>query len=443
MSLQWHDLAVISSIAAWMSMVLVVIKNRGVHLGFAAVLFITLAIVSNSGAVLGWLMGDPLVWMDQACAEASVMHAMGLISFSIGVLLAGTVVRKPRGQWNPLPALSEKILVIIFLLGTAATTLQSWLWPIPTLNAITSQMELGASMALICLFYQNKKGNLKWGLLGIWLIISVLQMMRSGHIGIVNALVQLVMVGIIGRNIGWKKIVLLCVAGIMVTQILFSWFSVRNAMRNDQILAGLSWSQKIPAFFSHIKWATFDREGALEIYKNIWMTRFDNSATYGQQYAWMPQHEPFVGMGTVFPAIFAAIIPRALWPEKSITQGGTEFVNRFTGQDWDPKHVQFNMPFPFECYAMFGIIGVIGGMLLIGFLLSCLERYICFRYVSLPVLLAMLVSAQIISRGGDPIQLCVMALISGISLYLVIGLILHCGLERSSRAMTTKGLLYE
>jgi hypothetical protein len=68
-----------------------------------------------------------------------------------------------------------------------------------------------------------------------------------------------------------------------------------------------------------------------------------------------------------------AFIPRAVWPEKPQVGGGGDLITRLTGFRV-AKSVSYGVGQPLEFYANFGWIGLIGGFLLLGFVLARLDK---------------------------------------------------------------------
>lgn len=68
-----------------------------------------------------------------------------------------------------------------------------------------------------------------------------------------------------------------------------------------------------------------------------------------------------------------AFIPRAVWPEKPDVGGGGDLITRLTGFRV-AKGVSYGVGQPLEFYANFGWAGLIGGFILLGFVLARLDQ---------------------------------------------------------------------
>ena len=67
-----------------------------------------------------------------------------------------------------------------------------------------------------------------------------------------------------------------------------------------------------------------------------------------------------------------AIVPRALWPDKPLSFGGSEFVSRFTGMRFGTE-TSIGLHPLFEFYVNFGPLGAVVGLLLLGIVAGMLD----------------------------------------------------------------------
>jgi hypothetical protein len=76
--------------------------------------------------------------------------------------------------------------------------------------------------------------------------------------------------------------------------------------------------------------------------------------------------------GATFGAMVMGLIPRAVWPEKPQVGGGGSVVHDFTGINF-ARGISVGAGQVFEFYVNFGILGVIGGFLLYGWLIGRMD----------------------------------------------------------------------
>ncbi|MCO5168002.1 MAG: hypothetical protein M9894_16785 [Planctomycetes bacterium] len=98
----------------------------------------------------------------------------------------------------------------------------------------------------------------------------------------------------------------------------------------------------------------------------------------------------------------AAVVPRAIWPDKPVRAGSMGFVTRFTGIRF-AEGTSVGMGQVFEFYINFGLLGVFTGFILFGVCLSILDELCAARLVSGDVrgLLALYVPGlSLVQAGG-------------------------------------------
>jgi hypothetical protein len=80
---------------------------------------------------------------------------------------------------------------------------------------------------------------------------------------------------------------------------------------------------------------------------------------------WVPNYEPYAKGETIKQAVISSLVPRFLYPEKSIA-GGREYFTRFTGK-LISKNTSMGLGLLGEAYANYGNTGGIIFMFIIGF----------------------------------------------------------------------------
>jgi hypothetical protein len=76
-----------------------------------------------------------------------------------------------------------------------------------------------------------------------------------------------------------------------------------------------------------------------------------------------------------------ALVPRAVWPDKAIVAGSGDLVSQYTGFRFS-EGTSVGIGQVMECYINFGAIGVVSGFLLLGTLVTILDRMAAQRLVS-------------------------------------------------------------
>ena len=90
-----------------------------------------------------------------------------------------------------------------------------------------------------------------------------------------------------------------------------------------------------------------------------------------------PQEVPFLN-GESYRPLMTSMVPRLLWPDKPEERFGNTFGKRYGFLPVAENNTNsINTPWLTEMYANFGILGVIGGMFIVGFMIAGLERFLC------------------------------------------------------------------
>jgi hypothetical protein len=80
--------------------------------------------------------------------------------------------------------------------------------------------------------------------------------------------------------------------------------------------------------------------------------------------------------GSTYVSLVGAFVPRVLWPTKPTKALGQEFGHRYGYLHREDVSTSINLPYLVEFYANFGRAGVVLGMLVVGMILSVLERFV-------------------------------------------------------------------
>lgn len=91
-------------------------------------------------------------------------------------------------------------------------------------------------------------------------------------------------------------------------------------------------------------------------------------------------NEDFAKGETIKTAV-AAVVPRMLWPDKPVTMGGSETVTKYTGITF-PEGTSVAMGMVMDFYVNFGTLCVIVGFMLLGILITVIDRAAGFRLES-------------------------------------------------------------
>jgi hypothetical protein len=123
--------------------------------------------------------------------------------------------------------------------------------------------------------------------------------------------------------------------------------------------------------------------------------------------------------GATLGTMMMALIPRAVWPDKPTVGGGGTVVHVFTGIKF-AAGTSVGAGQVFEFYVNFGTLGVIGGFLLLGWLLGRMDLKVIeslYRGDQRRFLFWFLICLSLLNPGGNLLEIEVSAASSAITAY--------------------------
>jgi hypothetical protein len=145
--------------------------------------------------------------------------------------------------------------------------------------------------------------------------------------------------------------------------------------------------------------------------------RLNQNALVGAAVARLESGHVEYASGATFGNMIVVLIPRALWPDKPAIGGGGTVVHDFTGIEF-AEGTSVGAGQIFEFYVNFGVLGVVGGFLLYGWLLGWMDLRIveCLyggdqrRFV-----FWLLISLSLLQPGGNLLEVVASATTSAIA----------------------------
>jgi hypothetical protein len=250
---------------------------------------------------------------------------------------------------------------------------------IPTVRAIWSTINCLIETGMVMLFINAILANDRRRLVNLFMLqvgIGAVRAVFSGHFGFVvlqsQLLLCLALLSSRPRPSAWLILgVAGCIAFIPVT----IWLSGREKMR-EAMGKGAGISERITAF---LEGATMpDSINPIdEANLNRVQERLDYSNLFAAALQHTPENEPYAMGSTIFEPAMMALIPRIIWPSKPISAGGSAYVTRFTGIDF--QNASIATSYFFEFYVNYGPVAVIIGMGILG-LVCGLGDYYYFKH---------------------------------------------------------------
>jgi hypothetical protein len=309
-------------------------------------------------------------------ASGTEQSLYGLAGFAFGSLLIAPRLlntrMRLRGQTVHLSDL--KLPTAYLITGVASYGLLSaFLGRIASLNSILSSgQELVVVGLSLCCWRAWRDGGMKKALpwLALSLTFPLITIVTRGYIGYgsVAALSVLIFMSSFARSK-----VSVAVAGVLLTYVALSVYVTYMRDRGEirhSVWGGQAFSDRIDRVMltaSTFEW--FDLHN-VEHLKRI-DDRVNQSYLTGAAVEHLKASRDFARGETIRDA-FLAMIPRILWPEKTIKAGSGDLVSRFTGITFD-KSTSVGIGQVMEFYVNFGTPGVVFGFMVFGAIITTLD----------------------------------------------------------------------
>lgn len=368
-------LSILICIAAFFWLVWMLRRDR-ISLGLPIAYLFSLLLIHVPGAIAHEVGGAFLV--DSQLTELGIWFtAIGAICFVAGVWLA-----RFSSQEMPLHHAVNHV---------AVNRLQFWLFclvagwvftygltPLRNIPSLGAAVEKAGAVwmlgVMLGLRTAVRRGDFKW--IGIWLgalgVYPILMLLLGGFLSYgATAIIIVISALAISTRSHWRVVAGCLVAAVFAFHIFLSYFQHRDEFR-DAVWGGAPMEERIdrsmdmisdfgwfdPGNPAHLN--SLDQRLNQNYFAGLAATRIQDGAVdylYGRS----------VWEGLI------ALVPRALWPEKPVGAGSPKIVSEMTGLVLSDT-TSFGVGNVMEFQINFGIPGVVGGFLLLGWLLGLLDR---------------------------------------------------------------------
>lgn len=304
------------------------------------------------------------------------LTAIGVVAFVIGVWFARRNTAEQRVAPQPSGRLAifreDRPFWLFCLLG-------GWLFifgltPLRNLPSIGAVIYNGGAIWMLGVVLglrwavRNKQHKLTIFWLACLAVYPVMILVTAGFLsyGVTAALVGVCCLTVIARRY-WAVFLTIGLVGYLGLSVFSNYFQARDNIR-DAVWAGATMERRIDAISGIFRqWKFFDTDDKLVLvgldvrlnqnfFVGLAAENLDNGST------------EYLNGSSVTDA-FLALIPRALWPNKTVFGGSPEIVSKMTGMELDTNS-SFGVGNVMEFYINFGMAGLIGGFLLLGLALG-------------------------------------------------------------------------
>jgi hypothetical protein len=421
-------------------------RATSLYFGLSILCLFMVSSASLAAYVHGLIFGAPLDWVTPSHLKVMQYSIVGCIAMVIGMLLAWNPTKGERlRKKESIPAVLRTTWINLsfgwftLLMGSAATLAERWLHNVATVGTAVHTISSMSTFGLLVLLALGLKTNsFKHFALALLIYVPAVLMssFASGHSPAKISLLLPALCLVSGvRRINWKSVVIAGVGGFVFLSVMTGWMQTRGMIRRGELsdLGFFDQVQRfIPAWYDASVKNAFDSQAA----NNTIRDRVDMTNILAMQVRHQPNIEPYAHGGTVIDS-FYTLIPRAIWPSKPVTAGGSRFVMRFSGMRRNPRDTtSIGLPYQFELYANGGSICVVVGLLVIGYACAALERGLFTSTSGLGSLLGRVSMTMTLCEGGQRTDVVLPALIAGGITFYAVGKVI----ELSSPALTARML---
>jgi hypothetical protein len=334
--------------------------------------------------VLYWLIPTIylLPWYDTRWHEPSVkgleISTLGLGSLLGGAVLAEMWVSHRLRTGGPRPqrvSVDERAASFCLVVGALLYVVVSPVSrSVPSLTALTSSGStlVVAAVAMKCWnAWRTGARRRLWRWLCATIALPFVTVVGQGYLG--YGFAAMLTIFAFAANVyrpKWRVVVLGALLAYLGLSVFVTYMRDRREIRQT-VWGGAALGQRIDRVtttISEFEWFDPGDWNQLDRLDD----RLNQNALLGlAEYRLSTGQVPFAQGETLIDAALA-MVPRALWPGKPQAAGSGDLVSRFTGLRF-MQDTSVGIGHPMECYANFGLPGVVVGFLLIGFALVIVD----------------------------------------------------------------------
>lgn len=319
-------------------------------------------------------------WSSATTVAGFKASTFGMVAFTVGSLylypLLAALRRPPApGEAQPSWRGHRLAWLLIFLGGAFWLASYSRFAHVPTLNAIVSagKQMVVVGVCLKCWLAWNER---RIGPIVLWLgvalgfpIVTVLMQGFLGY-GVISFMTLCAFIGMFYRP-RWQLVVL-GLGGIYLGLSLFVVYSAHRQEIRYRVWHGGNMETRVEAVVKTL--GEFELLNPRdETHLHAINARLNQNDLVGAAVEYTPQYREHARGETFWHALIA-LVPRALWPDKPVVAGSMGLVTQYTGIGFDAT-TSVGLGQVLEFYINFGYPGVIVGFLLLGALITHIDRW--------------------------------------------------------------------
>jgi hypothetical protein len=338
--------------------------------------FSTLHVLAPALALLPWY-DFPAIELTATGLRESVF---AIIAFAAGAEIAAFLKRRsdpsPATEWLTRHVLSGRMItlylfVALLLYGVVAPLAGR----LPTVGAIASTGSTLLAVAVALKAWNARMTN-RNGQAVLWMASTIafplITVVAQGFLGYGFAATLIVFSLMASFNRpGWKTVVLTVLLAYTGLSVYVTYMRDRGDIRSV-VWGGATLEDRLDqlsATISTTEWFDLSNQAHLDRIRG----RLDQDFLVGAAVAYLEDGNVPFAYGSTIVAAAVAVVPRALWPDKPVVGGSGDIVSTYTGIRF-AEGTSIGVGHVLELYINFGTAGVVGGFLIIGLLVTFVDR---------------------------------------------------------------------
>ena len=388
---------VVAAVFLWM-----IKRHRSVMMGFTMFVPLSIFLTNLSAFFIPRIFFLELPPAGREHLIVWTYSGFGLLAYAYGVWRAWRPLREGHKRCNPF-VVEPKLITVFAVVGAVVNLFAAALPYVPTLSPVLFKLGLLIQLAFIgavsSAIDRSDYGRF-FAAIGLFVPVGLVMVVTTGFAGMLGTfMLHPFLVFLFYKRPRYWKVGIFAIALYAFFTFASVWFATRSIIREGS-LAGLSTQDKVTSFFTQFSQAMDFAMVAPESVRVAAATRIDLSVYNVLQVAWTGDKEPYSYGKSLLIDPLLALVPRALWPGKTISLGDSEFINRYTGLSLVTSSISVDTNMTFEFYANFGWIGVIVGLYFYGYLMARMELKLMTPGNSLTLMLVLSLLMLGLASGG-------------------------------------------
>jgi hypothetical protein len=301
-----------------------------------------------------------------------VQSAYGVVSYGIGAaLIAPALIRTFKIRWiqgrTYIPNMDLPLMYILFGIFFYIV-LSPFIYKIPSVGTFVQSgwSLLISGLCLLCWKswnYEKKRKIMRWLLLALF--FPFFTTFRLGFLGFgANALITCLVFVTSFYKPRWKLFLIGAVCVYMGLSVFVTYFRDREEIRATVWDDQSSTKERMAQFTNLV--TTFEFLNPMDDthLKSLDM-RLNQNALVGAGVENLVSGNVKFAQGETIRDAILALVPRAIWPDKPVQAGSTDYVTRFTGILF-AEGTSIGVGQVLEFYINFGTVGVVCGFIILG-----------------------------------------------------------------------------